>query len=518
MVKLKIDNKEVEVAHGATLMEVIRESGIEVPSMCHLENAEHFTSCMVCVVKDRRSGKFLPSCSLEAEEGMDIISMDEEVREARKTTLELLLSEHVGDCEAPCQLSCPAHMDIPLMNRLLARGKFAEALRVVKKDIALPAVLGRICSAPCEGACRRRSIDEAVSICLLKRFAGDEDLAGDLPWQAAAAADSGKKVAIIGAGPAGLAAAYYLALKGHQVWVIDRNEKAGGSLCKEVIEEELPAEVLQKEIDLIGASGVNFSLNREIDAAAFHKLVKDYHAVVVAVGKGESGVSGWDLPMHDRGVEAEAKTFQVGQTKVFVVGSALRPAKLAIRVLGQGKEVSFSVDQFLRKEAVSGESFRFNSRFGKLIPAEYAEYLKESVEGKRLEPAVKAQGLTREQVMEEAARCLHCDCRDLENCKLRIYSDTYGADQKHFKSEERLVCTKHVQHQEIIYEPSKCIKCGICVRITEKYKDEFGLTFIGRGFEVVVGVPFGESTAEGLKTAALEVADACPTGALSRKS
>jgi NADPH-dependent glutamate synthase beta subunit-like oxidoreductase len=108
-------------------------------------------------------------------------------------------------------------MDIPLMNRLLAEGKFAEALQVVKKDIALPSVLGRICSAPCEGACRRRSIDEAVSICLLKRFAGDDDLELKSAWQPRQAPESGKKVAIIGAGPAGLAAAYYLALKGTPV-------------------------------------------------------------------------------------------------------------------------------------------------------------------------------------------------------------------------------------------------------------------------------------------------------------
>jgi len=517
MVKLKIDQKEVEVSRGKLLMDVIRESGTEVPTMCHLEGAEHFTSCMVCVVKDRLSGKILPSCSREAAEGMDIISMDEEVKEARKTALELLLSEHVGDCEAPCQISCPAHMDIPLMNRLLARGKFAEALQVVKKDIALPAVLGRICSAPCEGACRRRSIDEAVSICLLKRFSGDEDLAGEKPWQPGLAPGSGKKVAIIGAGPAGLAAAYYLALKGHQCEVIDRNEKPGGSLRKEVDEEELPAEVLQKEADLIEAAGVRFILNKEIDAPGFQKLVRERDAVVVAVGKGESGVAGWDLPMHARGVEAEGKTYRIGDTKVFAVGSALRPAKLAIRVLGQGKEASFSVDQFLKGQAISGEPFRFNSRFGKLIPAEFDEYLKESFKGKRLEPKVKANGLTPEQVREEAARCLHCDCRDLESCKLRIYSDVYGADQKRFKSEERLACTKQVQHDQIIYEPSKCIKCGICVRITENYKEKFGFTFIGRGFEVVVGIPFGESTREGLQEAALEVADACPTGALSRK-
>ncbi len=517
MVKLKIDNKEVQAEPGKVLMELIRDSGVEVPSMCYLEGAEHFTSCMVCVVKDRRNGKIIPSCSLPAEEGMDIITLDDEIREARKTALELMLSEHVGDCEAPCQISCPAHMDIPLMNRLLARGQFAEALQVVKKDIALPSVLGRICSAPCEGACRRRSIDEAVSICLLKRAAGDADMDLEESWQPEKAPDSGKKVAIIGAGPAGLAAAYYIALKGHQVRVIDRNRKAGGSLCKEPGEEELPASVLQKEIDLIGAAGVRFELNREVDESAFQQLVKDHDAVVVAVGKGESGVSGWGLPMHARGVEAAGSSYRIGDTRVFAVGSALRPAKLAIRVLGQGKEAGFSVDQFLRGEAVTGERFRFNSRFGKLVQAEFAEYLKESVEGKRLEPEVKAEGFSREQVMEEAARCLHCDCRDLEHCKLRIYSDLYGADQKRFKSEERLACTKQVQHDQIIYEPSKCIKCGICVRITEKYKDDFGLTFIGRGFEVVVAVPLGESIREGLKSAALEVADACPTGALSRK-
>jgi NADPH-dependent glutamate synthase beta subunit-like oxidoreductase len=517
MIKLRIDNKEVEAPEGKVLMEVIRENGTEVPSMCYLKDAQHFTSCMVCVVKDRTTGNILPSCSLNAREGMDIISGDEEVREARRMALELLLSEHVGDCEAPCQISCPAHMDIPLMNRLLARGQFAEALQVVKKDIALPSVLGRICSAPCEGACRRRSIDEAVSICLLKRFAGDEDLESETSWEAPQASPSGKKVAIIGSGPAGLAAAYYLSLKGHHCRVIDRNKKAGGSLCKEVDANVLPPEVLQKEIDLIASTGVEFELNKEVDAQAFQQLLKALDAVVVAVGKGKSGVGTWDLPMHARGVEASATTYRVGDSKVFVAGSALRPAKMAIRVLGQGKELSFSVDQYLRKEKVLGEPKVFNSRFGKLIPAEYAEYMKESVEGKRLEPAVREEGLSPEQVREEAARCLHCDCRDLETCKLRIYSDAYAADQKRFKSEERLTCTKQYQHDQIVYEASKCIKCGICVRITEKYKEDFGLTFIGRGFEVVVGVPFGESTAEGLKTAALEVADACPTGALSRK-
>jgi len=517
VVKIKIDNREVEVAEGSVLMEVIRGLGTEVPSMCYLKDAEHFTSCMVCVVKERKSGKIIPSCSLEAVEGMDIVSMDDEVREARKSALELLLSEHVGDCEAPCQITCPAHMDIPLMNRLLAEGKFHEALVVVKKDIALPSVLGRICPAPCEGACRRKSINEPVSICLLKRYAGDHDLEVDIPWKPEVAADTGKRVSIIGAGPAGLAAAYHLALKGHHCRVIDRNITAGGSLCKEVPAEELPAEILQQEIDQIAAVGVEFTLDLSVDEAEFKKLQKSSDALVVATGKGERGIAEWGLPMHPKGVEADGNTYRVGETNVFVVGSALKPSKMAIRVLGQGKEAAFSVDQFLMEQPVRGEPGLFNSRFGKLVPAEYGEYLKESVEGNRLEPVAKANGLTVEQVMEEAARCLHCDCRDLHSCRLRLYSDAYGANQKRFKSEERQLCTKQVQHEEVIYEPSKCIKCGICVRLTAMHKEDFGFTFIGRGFEVVVGIPFNESTAAGLKKVALEVADACPTGAISRK-
>jgi len=498
------------------LLEVIRETGVEVPSMCYMKGLPHFSSCMVCVVKDRKSGKILPSCSLEGGQGMDINNGVEEVIQARKTALELLLSEHVGDCEAPCQITCPAHMDIPLMNRLLARGEFAEALKVVKRDIALPSVLGRICPAPCEGACRRKSIDEAVSICLLKRYAGDFDLELDQSWIPEKDKESGKRVSIIGAGPAGLAAAWHLVLKGHDVTIIDRHKQAGGSL-RAVQQEELPPEVLQREIELIKQAGVKFSLGQDLDEAGFIKIVKNNDAVLVAVGKGESGIGAWGLPVHPKGVEADGKTYRVAETSIFVVGSALKPSRMAIRALGQGKEVAFSVDQFLRAEAVTGERFTFNSRFGKLAPAEFAEYMKESVSGNRLEPVVKAEGLDREQVMKEAARCLHCDCRELENCRLRIYSDSYGASQRRFKSDERQLCTKQDKHEHVIYEPSKCIKCGLCVRITEKYSEAFGFTFIGRGFEVVVGVPFNESLGKALEKVALEVADACPTGAISRK-
>jgi NADH dehydrogenase/NADH:ubiquinone oxidoreductase subunit G len=151
-----------------------------------------------------------------------------------------------------------------------------------------------------------------------------------------------------------------------------------------------------------------------------------------------------------------------------------------------------------------------------LIEPEFAEYLKESNDSKRLEPDILANGFTAKQVISEASRCLHCDCRKLDNCKLRDYSDEYGASQRRFSYSERKLVTKKIQKDVVIYEPSKCIKCGICVRLTKKYKEKYGFTFIGRGFDVEIAVPFGESLQEGLKETAEIVADACPTGSISR--
>src|SRR6056297_1005630 len=210
MITLKINNKQIQVEEGTSVMKAALQMGIHVPNLCWHDELEHFTSCMLCLVKDNVNGKLFPSCSIKTTEGMEVITDDEEIREARKTALELLLSEHVGDCEAPCRIACPAHMNIPLMNRLIATGKMDKALEVVMRDIALPAVLGRICPAPCEGACHRKTVDEPVAICLLKRFAGDAGAARlQVPEKPA-----GKKVAVIGAGPAGLAAAYYLQIRG----------------------------------------------------------------------------------------------------------------------------------------------------------------------------------------------------------------------------------------------------------------------------------------------------------------
>ena len=518
MVNLKINNKEISVPDGTSVMKAAEQAGEKIPALCWHEELEHFTSCMVCLVKDASNGKLLASCSVKAADGMEIITEDDEVREGRRTALELLLSEHVGDCEAPCTLSCPAHMDIPEMNRLIAQGDFEEALHVVLQDIAIPTVLGYICPAPCEGACHRKTIDEAVSICLLKRFAGEK--AGEKVFRNIQAAPyNGKKVAVIGSGPAGLAAAFYLQLRGYASTIFEKESNAGGMLRTEIDDNKLPKEVLDTEIARILSTGVKLKTGVSVGEDLFRELKKDFDAMVIASGQITDMQKSWGLQINPKGLDADKNTYQTSETGIFAVGNVLRPSRLAVRSAGLGKEVAFSVDQYLQNKPVRGEPGIFNSRFGKLIQQEFAEYLKESVDRKRVWPddSAKGRGFSPEEAVSEAERCLHCDCRKQDDCKLRDFSEEYKAVQRRFFFGERRNITKNYNHDLVVYEPQKCIKCGICVRLTKKYGERFGFTFIGRGFDVTIGVPFNEELQEGLEVAARKVAEGCPTGALAIK-
>ncbi|MCX6226614.1 MAG: 2Fe-2S iron-sulfur cluster-binding protein, partial [Bacteroidia bacterium] len=401
MIELIIDGKKLSVEAGTTVMDAALQLDITIPSMCHNGDLPHFASCMICMVKDENNGRFLTSCSVKATPGMNIITMDEEIREARKTALDLLLSDHAGDCEPPCQISCPAHMDIPQMNHLLAEGKFEEAYNVVIQDIALPSVLGRICPAPCERACRRNSVDEGVSICLLKRYTGDFVAAstgprvrgddrkgfGAAPSDLIVRGDDRMKkggnleirnpvlnsevqdpsiveadlsaslvtrhlslpsrkrgslfhVAVIGSGPHGLSAAWYLQSFGYQCTIFDRNPLPGGALRYSVHKVLLPEEVLDQEIERIRQAGVIFEMNTETGPDKLKELEQEFSAVVYPLEKAP---------------------------------------KMAIQASALGKEAAWKVRQKLSGLPETGEPRMFNSRFGRLQESEAVEYLKESV-------------------------------------------------------------------------------------------------------------------------------------------
>jgi len=516
MIHLKIDNNDITVPEGTSVLDAAKALGISIPTMCYLNNGfDNHPSCMVCLVKDKKTGNLVSSCALKVAEGMDIASEDADVKDARKEALELLLSDHIGDCEAPCSLTCPAGMDIPKMNRLIAAGKFDEALKVVKETIALPYVLGYICPAPCEKACRRKQVDEPVSICILKRFTAQSDRSVELQIQ-----PKNKKVGIIGTGPAGLAAAYYLLEQGYHCVLFDKNEQAGGNLRYAIPDDHLPKKALDTEVEIIRMMGAEFRFNSLVTAENFDaEIRRKFDAVIIATG--DTTVSGHLTSLFENnkaGISADEGTFVTSLPGVFACGSVTRSQKMAVRAVAQGKVAAMSAHLYVSGKEIQAPHKMFNSRFDKLLPIEVDEYLKESVPGKRLLPGKgQLEGFTPEEAIQEAARCLHCDCRKLDNCKLRIYSDEYKADRKKYLLGNRKILSKHIQHNLVVYEPEKCIKCGLCVNITLQYKEKIGLAYAGRGFDVRITVPFGETVKEALITSAKECVEACPTGALAFK-
>jgi len=515
MPKLVIDNREVEVAPGATILDAAAKLAIDIPTMCFLKGYKPSTSCMVCVVKIVGLNGFRPACATIAEEGMRVDTNSEQVRQARKTALELLLSDHLGDCMGPCQVACPAHMNIPLMIRQIAAGKLEDAIATIKKDIAFPAVLGRICPKPCEKVCRRAAFDQAVSICLLKRYVADFDLQSAKPYSPACEPPLAEKVAIVGAGPAGLSAAYYLLQRGYRCTLFDEHEKPGGMLRYAVPEKQLSKAVLDAEIASIARLGFEFIGKTRLGAnLSMEELRKNFDAVFVATGRLKpSDPALTTLETGPNGIAIDARTYQTSTPGVFAGGNAVRNRTLAVRAVADGKEAAVSISQYLAGELVTGPVKEFNTRIGKIDNEQIEDFMNNVP---RTPPAIIPQngiGFSDEQALREAARCMHCDCRKADDCKLRQYAQQYHARPTRYKGQKRRF-TQQLEHPQVIFEPGKCINCGLCIQIATDAKEALGLTFIGRGFDVRVAAPFGRSIAEGLKQTARQCANACPTGAL----
>ena len=202
-----------------------------------------------------------------------------------------------GLVRAPCTHTCPAEIDVPRYVRLANEGKFAESCAVIREKVPFPAVLGRVCFHPCEAKCRRGQLDDPIDIRALKRIAAEKDT-GEWRSKSKIAPPTGKQVAIIGSGPAGLTAAYYLAKLGHSVTVFEALPETGGMMRVGIPEYRLPTQVLDAEIDEIRKSGVDIRTNTKVNS--LEGLFKGgYSAVFLAVGAHQGakmGVEGEDSP------------------------------------------------------------------------------------------------------------------------------------------------------------------------------------------------------------------------------
>lgn len=288
MLNLTINGKNITVEEGTTILQAAKDNGIYIPTLCYDDAVKVYGACGLCVVEAEGIPKLLRSCSAKCSEEMVVNTESKRVVQSRKIAMELLMSAHDGDCVAPCQLNCPARTDCQGYVGLIANGEYEAALKLIKNKVSLPASIGRVCPHPCETACRRGKVDEAINIAQLKAFAADMDLNSDsyLPEKNA---PTGKKVAIIGGGPAGLTAAYRLAISGHEVTVYDMMEKMGGMLRYGIPQYRLPKEVLDKEIAIIEKLGVKMingvKLGKDFTVAS---LKAQNDAVIVAVGAWKS--------------------------------------------------------------------------------------------------------------------------------------------------------------------------------------------------------------------------------------
>ena len=288
-IKLIINGKECVGQKGQTILEIAEANGIFIPTLCHLAKAKHYGACGVCVVEGEKLPKLMRACSTVAADGWKINTESARVVQARKVALELLMSDHDGDCKGPCHLGCPAHTDVQAYVKQIALGNDREAVRIIKDKIPLPASVGRVCPHPCESDCRRALVEQPLSIAYLKAFAADNDMKSENPFTPAVAASTGKRVAIVGGGPAGLTAAYQLAVKGHGVTVFDMMPEMGGMLRYGIPEYRLPKAVLAAEVASIAKLGVEMKNNVKVGTdITLESLKAEFDAVLVAVGAWKS--------------------------------------------------------------------------------------------------------------------------------------------------------------------------------------------------------------------------------------
>ena len=368
--KISIDARQFDFSQGETILQIAKRNGIEIPSLCFDERFAPYTSCFICIVMDKKTGRFIPSCSVKASDGMDVITTSDEIKKYRKMALELLLSEHDADCFSPCKTACPAGIDVRDYILFSRSGQELEGFLTVRKKNPLVSVIGRVCPAFCENDCSRIHIDETVGIRLLKRYLGDSVYGKH--YSELLKIEKGlidkklakpKSIAVIGGGPAGLSAAYYLTLAGNKVTIYEKQPKLGGMLRYAIPTYRLPVDVLDQEISSIIDLGVIVKTGVNVNKDVLQKLSNENNVVLLTIGTWKETPLGLSESSYANVMPAvsflrkvvEKKISSVGK-KVIVIGggnSAIDAARVSKRL---GAEVNL-IYRRTRKEmpALSAE-------------------------------------------------------------------------------------------------------------------------------------------------------------------
>ncbi len=335
-----VDGREISVRADETLLKGLLGNGFDVPNMCYLPELEPYGGCGLCLVEIEGMPRPQRACVILPQEGMKVATTSDRIERSRQASLAMLLSDHRGDCRPPCRQACPSNQDCQGYAGLIAQGRFDEAMRLIMEDNPLPASIGRVCPHPCEEACRREKMEGPLSLMRLKRFAAETAGASFAPEMKEA---TGKAVAVVGAGPAGLSAAYYLARQGHQVDVYDQMPAPGGMLRYGIPAYRLEKDVIDREVARIEKMSVRFHYNEKLgESITLEALQTKFDAVFVAVGAWESASLGCEndnLPGVLGGIDfleaaAQDNAPAIGD-KVAVVGggnTAMDAVRTAVRL------------------------------------------------------------------------------------------------------------------------------------------------------------------------------------------
>lgn len=351
MIDITIDGVTLSLPKADSLLKAATDAGINIPSLCDFSHNQAKQQCNLCQVQIKNhdgSLRCARACETALETGLDVITQSSYLSKVRQQALNDILSDHFADCEAPCQTACPAGVDVQSYLYHIGKGDHHEAVKVIKQTLPLPLSIGRVCPAFCEAECRRGLVDEPVAIRQLKRHAADLDLNDLESYVPPKAPATNKRVAIIGSGPAGLTAGYYLSNNGHDVTIMESAPKAGGWLRYGIPEYRLPKAILDKEIELLTRNGLKIktgcALGRDTNLT---ELVANYDAVCLAIGAQKAvpmNYPGSDLQGCYLGVDylrdyCTDKTLITGK-KVAVIGGGNTAIDCARTALRDGADVT----------------------------------------------------------------------------------------------------------------------------------------------------------------------------------
>ncbi|MFC2128984.1 molybdopterin-dependent oxidoreductase [Bacteroidota bacterium] len=359
---IRINGRILKGSKSESILDLAKRNGIEIPTLCHDPRLKPYSSCYLCIVEVEGMRGLQPACSSKLFDGMEINTQNDKIHFARRNALNLLLSNHYADCVAPCKQTCPAGVDIQGYISLIEKKQYSEAVALIKEVNPLPSICGRVCVRPCEVACRRNLLDEgaAVGIDYLKRFASDQDLDSKNHFVPKVEASTGKKIAVIGAGPGGLSAGYFLQQKGHQVDIFEAHTKPGGMLRYGIPEYRLPNDLLDKEVECIKEIGTKIYYNQKLgDNLSYKNLQSRYDSVILTIGSQKGtlvGCEGDDAGNVFSGItflgnmESTGKKMDFAGKTVVVVGGGNTAMDCCRTAMRCGAEKTFIVYRRTEKE------------------------------------------------------------------------------------------------------------------------------------------------------------------------